>query len=528
LQVNRRLFILLFFSAVLTNIAKQKAVLSAETRPIINVKNYGAVGDGLADDTLAIQKVIDRGYSVYFPTGIYKVNGLNLHSNCVYYGAGDKSVIELVQKVYQSSQITNYQSNSALNLNNLENVKIRQLKFICPESKIKKNPAIEYANIAINVNSSKNCQIEFVTIENFSGIAILCSGLSDKERCTNILINKVKVRNWYDAYEGSFPQIWFFKYVHNSTVKNSSLEGGTFGIGFYDAYHGTKVDGVGENIPGAGVYRCAALNNTIKNQSRYGIVLYCTRSISFPKELVEHLVKGNTISNIRGSSHVKDKAFGAGIYAVGVTGLIISNNTVSNCNQITTAAMLAPGCIGIVKCYGNILIDSNTCYEGKWSNLYISNVNWDRPGHLVVKNNTLKNSIKENLFCTDVDNGLFVNNKISSNNTAKLAPVSFRSVKNIVFRDNVIFFNAQVNQDALFVFQSDKLKIINNQITTLNPVSINRLQEVSNSIISGNTYNSANYPEQETIQFVNSRNNKFIRNTINKPSGGKKVMSYEK
>ncbi len=498
----------------------------AATSSVINVRNNGAIGDGVTDDTAAIQSAIDSGHSLYFPVGTYKVNGLNLHSNCTYYGDGEESVIQLFQKVYTKNQIKNYQSNSAFNLKNLENVKVRDLKFICPSSKIRSTPAIEYSNIAINVDSSNNCQIESVTIEEFSGSAILCFGLNDRSRCAKISIDKVKIRNWYSAYEGSFPQIWFFKYVHDSVVQNSSLEGGTFGIGFYDAYHGTKYNGWGKDIPGAGVYRCAVINNTVKNQTRYGILLYCTRSVAFPKELVQHVVRGNVVSNILGSSHIKDKAFGAGIYAVGVTDLIISDNTVSNCNQITNVASLAPGCIGVASCYGNILITGNTCDNGRWSNLYLVNINVERYGKLVVANNTLTNSIKENLYCLKIQGAFFYNNKVSSDSRSQLPPVSFKSVENTTLEGNIIFFNSQVKQDGLFIFQSSKLKIIRNNITTLNPLSINRMQEVSDSIISDNVYNSANSASQETIRFSNSKNNQFIRNSIEKASGGKTVTNY--
>lgn len=37
-----------------------------------SVTDYGAVGDGVADDTAAIQAAIDASYGVYFPTGVYK------------------------------------------------------------------------------------------------------------------------------------------------------------------------------------------------------------------------------------------------------------------------------------------------------------------------------------------------------------------------------------------------------------------------------------------------------------------------
>ena len=46
-----------------------------------NVRDFGAVGDGRANDTAAIQKAIDAGGAVYFPTGIYRTGSIYLRSN---------------------------------------------------------------------------------------------------------------------------------------------------------------------------------------------------------------------------------------------------------------------------------------------------------------------------------------------------------------------------------------------------------------------------------------------------------------
>lgn len=46
-----------------------------------NVKDFGAIGDGITDDTAAIQKAIDAGGIVRFPAGIYLSGALYLQSN---------------------------------------------------------------------------------------------------------------------------------------------------------------------------------------------------------------------------------------------------------------------------------------------------------------------------------------------------------------------------------------------------------------------------------------------------------------
>ena len=41
---------------------------------VVNVKDFGAVGDGVHDDTAAIQRAIDAGNTIYIPTGTYRVS----------------------------------------------------------------------------------------------------------------------------------------------------------------------------------------------------------------------------------------------------------------------------------------------------------------------------------------------------------------------------------------------------------------------------------------------------------------------
>jgi hypothetical protein len=73
--------------AVATNV-------QAKLRETVSVKDFGAVGDGVADDTVAIQAAIDYvegngGGSIYLPSGVYKLNsgltisrgGVNLYGD---------------------------------------------------------------------------------------------------------------------------------------------------------------------------------------------------------------------------------------------------------------------------------------------------------------------------------------------------------------------------------------------------------------------------------------------------------------
>lgn len=61
----------------------------------VSVKDYGAVGDGLADDTVAIQTAINesRLKSLFFPDGVYRISAtLVISSEIEIIGAGTPSV----------------------------------------------------------------------------------------------------------------------------------------------------------------------------------------------------------------------------------------------------------------------------------------------------------------------------------------------------------------------------------------------------------------------------------------------------
>jgi hypothetical protein len=61
----------------------------------VNVKDFGAVGDGVADDTAAIQAALNTAAKVvFFPVGTYRATTLNLPSNIVLCGSGYASVLQ--------------------------------------------------------------------------------------------------------------------------------------------------------------------------------------------------------------------------------------------------------------------------------------------------------------------------------------------------------------------------------------------------------------------------------------------------
>lgn len=73
-------------------------------RRLLTVREYGAIGDGLTDDTLAIQAAINdaAGRQVLLPPGIYSVGALTLPDNTWLSGAGPASILRLRDNTNQA------------------------------------------------------------------------------------------------------------------------------------------------------------------------------------------------------------------------------------------------------------------------------------------------------------------------------------------------------------------------------------------------------------------------------------------
>lgn len=79
-------------------------------RESVSVKDFGAVGDGIANDTVAIQTAVNTGKAIFFPQGTYKITtaiqlstaGQNL------FGIGDKSILLTttdIETMYSSTPV---------------------------------------------------------------------------------------------------------------------------------------------------------------------------------------------------------------------------------------------------------------------------------------------------------------------------------------------------------------------------------------------------------------------------------------
>lgn len=113
-----------------------KATYSMIQSAPLDVKNYGAVGDGTTDDTAAIQAALNaaQGLQVYIPKGTYKITSqLNAPTTCRIYGDNrDTSILQYVG----STTITN---GAMLKFANKSAIAVQNLGFRCTNAVLANN-----------------------------------------------------------------------------------------------------------------------------------------------------------------------------------------------------------------------------------------------------------------------------------------------------------------------------------------------------------------------------------------------------
>lgn len=141
-----------------------------------NVKNFGAKGDGVTDDTEAIQKAIDYSNYVYIPDGVFCYTKLKLKSNLVIVGnnATLKS-LNVTTSGNDASIVPEYENNK------IENVYITGITFEGNKENISHEHYDVIGFFAFNDERIKNITINNCKFNNFKedGIRFMYSKNAD-------------------------------------------------------------------------------------------------------------------------------------------------------------------------------------------------------------------------------------------------------------------------------------------------------------------------------------------------------------
>lgn len=288
----------------------------------VNVKDYGAKGDGIADDTQAISDALAYAMSnkatLYFPSGIYLYNGVLQMDSIAVKGDGETSILSAIDPVNSAIKLTGASPS-------LSGVLIKSPNLI---SRSKYN-----TSTGVLVMNAHNFIVENVIVENVAGGGIFVYNSSFGRITNNIIYNtladgihitnKSKNINVYGnkIYNSGDDQIAVVSYIGNGDLCSN-----------IDIYN-NQTDGqnIGRGITVVGGKNIKIRENDIRNTYSSGLYAYSEITPKFSTYQCEDIqFLNNTLTNIGSKSELM-----GGILIGGRNGYVIKNievkgNTLNN------------------------------------------------------------------------------------------------------------------------------------------------------------------------------------------------------
>jgi hypothetical protein len=278
--------------------------LQAKNRETISVTDFGAKGDGVTDDTAAIQAAANAaaGKALYFPAtpASYKITAeINIAGYTTVYGDGRGSVVKL----------------SGLNkdgffVNQQAGVTIRDLRITCDVV-----GTLAYVG-GVHLYKSLRCKVINVEFDGLHWAGVL---LNSSSHCR---VRDCAFSGWVGTAQDSADVLIFRNSGFNKVDGNLCAGGGDHGIAIYDPYENTTPTG---NI---------ITGNVVTEHKAYGIMVYIGLATTPPYDL-RTVIANNVVSDILGTGPGVSGISGAGIYIQGGGGVSVIGNTVSNCCRTT-------------------------------------------------------------------------------------------------------------------------------------------------------------------------------------------------
>jgi hypothetical protein len=361
---------------------KQLPLITADVKKtVFDVKMYGAKGDGLTDDTAAIEAAITAldaasGGALYFPAGTYIVGNIACVDNMEIYGVGWASIIKL--KDGASSPC------NCIAVTGVTNVSIHDLQLDGNRENNQTTGLSADSNWnCIKVTGSTNVRIQNVWAHSagYHGVIMLRASLISISHSRfndngfrpfhgheDVVNCNFSHNLCYDNGKGftgeptPYDGIYFFDGIENITIQGNRItsSNGNGCIIVAGIYNGTKaskhisilgnvctsgstasVHGI--TLIGTDLRYVNIVGNVIHN-SRFGIygsiateavgsdiiianntIHNCSKGVSLQKDVARAIIKGNTMNTCPAGA----------IYATNLTDSIISENIMINCGAWT-------------------------------------------------------------------------------------------------------------------------------------------------------------------------------------------------
>lgn len=310
----------------------------------INVKTFGAVGDGITDDTIAIQNTIDfardNGFIVYIPNGEYKISyqdiilAENWGDN---YNVRNQLVYCLT--IYTGTQIEG-QSKEAI-------LKLDKTSFL---NAIPNVPTTGTYIIAEYQNRVDNVSVQNITIDGARNDEVYIPEMDTLGlNGYNNYVNNVKIINSIgDAidqdYGSSIIENSIFENVKTAVNANTD-NGGELLEKCIINNNEVVLANVAFQIRG---HNYIIKNNIIKNTESYGVNIQTNNSLGLNETVRYYTINNNSFLNIN-SYNINYKASGIDVFLIIQNNIFLNSklilNTIGNVNELLNITLLNNKCL---------------------------------------------------------------------------------------------------------------------------------------------------------------------------------------
>ncbi len=399
----------------------------------ISVKDFGAVGNGIADDTQAIQEALNNasGKTVLFPTGTYAVGSLEVKENATLIGTN--------ATLKAKYPVTRFFMVGQGNRFNYEQMAPDYYEHKAPGKNVSVSGLTFDGNNQVLtgifiINGSENISIQNVTIQNISSKKALeaypiSSGIRMEGNTKNITIDSVKIKNVYaktlTPAQSPNPAAQHYiargvflmpksitdaknkieKAPQNIVIKNSDFDG-----------IGPKDDGDGINVQNfKQPVNLKIINNTFKKVHKRAIKIQDPGAYIYGNKIYNSFSKNNYYQTYKEKNDYdmfsaisiyadnvvieKNIANGIGSYSAVIDidsakNIKVINNQFSNGDKSNykNYSLIRINYVGKWSYPSNITVTGNTLKNGKYG-IYYGVAGAQK--NIVVKNNKIINCVKE-------------------------------------------------------------------------------------------------------------------------------------
>jgi hypothetical protein len=361
--------------------------ISGGTNAYVNVKEYGAVGDGFNDDTEAIETAVEAAMalnkSLYFPQGTYSIRrSITLWTDCEIYGY-QATIVKRAAATSRTTTITAENQeyvdlDSVAGFNLGDQIEImwagftqyaaryttpalvtsvdtanKRLYFTGIYDSIKKGALQEYG-IGCYVSSSfailrswantscDNAHIHDLTLDgnrqmdekpdwcnsciHIEADSGTVNGIDYTGTSKNIVVRDMSIKN--SPFDGISDQGSGNILIESCLIENSYMHGVHFGSGYFDNAKVTNCT-VRNARNGAGVFWCSSANGIIVTGNFFDTCNKGCSSVEYATPPQNSIISSNIFKNIL--SVICDFQHAQGAYS-GYGGLVISGNIIIGLN----------------------------------------------------------------------------------------------------------------------------------------------------------------------------------------------------